>query len=65
MTAIETFYSYSAYNYQIKLFIPEEQERVFVDESIISVSFHSDLGSIEQKQRTSVKLSSEEWKKQK
>ena len=54
MTAIETFYCYSAYNYQIKLFIPEEQEEVFVDESIISVSFHSDLGNIEQKQKTSV-----------
>ena len=65
MTAIETFYSYSACNYQIKLFIPEEQERVFVDESIISVSFHSDLGSIEHKQRTSVKPFSEEWKKAK
>ena len=60
MTAIETFYSYSACNYQIKLFIPEEQERIFVDESIISVSFYSDLGSIEQKQRTSVKPFSEE-----
>ena len=56
MTAIETFYSYSAYNDQIKLFIPEEQEQVFVDESIISVSFHSDLGNIEHKQRISVKL---------
>ena len=64
MTAIETFCCYSAYNYQIKLFIPEEQEQVFVDESIISVSFHSDLGNMEHKQRTSVKNEKAKVKRQ-